>query len=111
MTSSIVKYSVERFFLVKTFWLKKKFPNQLQMIQKVKKTVAGQIRSAGRSGRPTDRQNRRPFFTFWIIKSRFGKRIFQPKFFTFHDLKLSRGKKTVFAGRIQPKYWRLLLLL
>ena len=37
MTSSIVKYSVERFFLVKTFWLKKKFPNQLQMIQKVKK--------------------------------------------------------------------------
>ena len=61
MTSSIVKYSVERFFLVKTFWLKKKFPNQLQMIQKVKKTVAGQIRSAGRTG-PTGRQNRRPFF-------------------------------------------------
>ena len=69
MTSSIVKYSVERFFLVKTFWLKKKFPNQLQMIQKVKKTVAGQIRSAGRTG-PTGRQNRRPFFfTFWIIWS------------------------------------------
>ena len=69
MTSSIVKYSVERFFLVKTFWLKKKFPNQLQMIQKVKKTVAGQIRSAGRTG-PTSRQNRRPFFfTFWIIWS------------------------------------------
>ena len=39
------------------------------MIQKVKKTVAGQIRSAGRTG-PTGRQNRRPFFfTFWIIWS------------------------------------------
>ena len=37
MTSSIVKYSVERVFLVKTFWLKKKILNQLQMIQKVKK--------------------------------------------------------------------------
>ena len=83
MTSSIVKYSVERFFLVKTFWLKKKIPNQLQMIQKVKKTVAGQIRSAGRSGRPTDRQNRRPFFTFWIIRSQFGKRILQQKIFNF----------------------------
>ena len=72
MTSSIVKYSVERFFLVKTFWLKKKFPNQLQMIQKVKKTVAGQIRSAGRTG-PTGRQNRRPFFSrfgsFGVIKT------------------------------------------
>ena len=51
-------------------------------LKKLKKTVAGQIRSAGRSGWPTDRQNRRPFFTFWIIKSRFGKRIFQPKFLT-----------------------------
>ena len=53
------------------------------VIKTEKKTVAGQIRSAGRSGRPTDRQNRRPFFTFWIIRSRFGKRIFQPKFFNF----------------------------
>ena len=154
MSSSIVKYSFERFFLVKTFCLKKKFPNQLQMIQKVKKkrspvkfgppdrpvgktgdrffftfwiiwsyknwkkTVAGQIRSAGRSGRQTDRQNRRPFFTFWIISSRFWKRIFQFQnhdltlySFQNHDLTLYRGKKTGFAGRIQPKCWRLLLLL
>ena len=69
MTSSIVKYSVERFFLVKTFWLKKKFPNQLQMIQKVKKN--GRRSNSVRRTNRTDRAAKPAtvFFTFWIIWS------------------------------------------
>ena len=42
--------------------------------------VAGQIRSAGRSGRPTDRQNRRPFFTFESLGVDLEKEFFNQNF-------------------------------
>ena len=91
MTSSIVKYSVERFFLVKTFWLRisKSTPND----PKGEKKAAGQIRSAGQIG-PTGQQNRRPFF------SRFGpfgvdlQKFFSGKIFiqkNFKNFEIYRG--------------------
>ena len=62
MTSSIVKYSVERFFWSKLFDWKKKFPNQLQMIQKVKKNGR-----RSNSVRRTDRSAKSATVFFYVL--------------------------------------------